>query len=78
MFRFRSLKTKFGGKKVVNLRILREDYYKIYPEQREEYLKEISDSEIKEFEKLITNQSEKEELKNKLPQISYRCIVHCS
>lgn len=37
--------------------ITRKDYYKIYEEEREEYLKEISESEINEFEKLINKQS---------------------
>lgn len=50
--------------------ITREDYYKIYENEKEEYLKDISKSEIEEFEKLINEQSNKKEIRNKLEKIT--------
>lgn len=46
--------------------ITRSDYYKIYEQERESYLKDISKNEIKEFEKLIKMQSDEKEIEDKL------------
>ena len=52
--------------------ITRKDYYKIYEDERKEYLKDISKNEIEEFERLISEQLNKEDVDNKLASITAR------
>lgn len=46
--------------------IARKDYYKVFEGAKEEYLEELSDDEIKEFERLVTSQVDEKEMQNGL------------
>ena len=67
-----TLKTKFGGKKVVNLRILREDYYKIIDilEKDTNFMAAIREKSFKNgeitIENLLTTGEDKEFFKKEL------------